>query len=253
MDIVAYGQFFTAVGDLDLVVCLPYVGIIRIQHHQVVGKLENYPAVAFAGDYYHPSQGVKNLIPAELQQCSLLRGNHAAVIRIFGIDKTDLDGEILVLHDEHAVVDADLHFLFLFRYFPYLQHPLARNDHPFFQGHSAGGTGRSQGLRQAVSVRGHHLQANLVAGAVGLEEDAVQVHADLVGGHGKSRLADQIGQHRAGHLVQGNVVRLHHLGILIRRQPRDPVNRLIASHRHLVLFIFQEMDGFSLSFPNHFI
>ena len=77
-----------------------------------------------------------------------------------------------------------------------LVHRLARHDHAR---HAFGARGQRQlGLRQPMAVGRHRAQRRLLAARGGVQIDAVQIVAGLLGGDGEARLVDQALQVRGG-------------------------------------------------------
>ena len=117
------------------------------------------------------------------------------VVRELRLDELHRESGVADVRKQMAVVHADLHRrLRRLERATQLREALAWNDDGVGQRRRAGE--RALDLREAMAVGRDHARDRLVSGALGLEEDAVQVIARLVGGDGKEGLADHVAQRR---------------------------------------------------------
>ena len=118
----------------------------------------------------------------------------------------DREGQVSALQIEVLAVDSETDLILgAVKHAFDLQHALAWDDDGVRERRA--GEGERQ-LGEAMAVGGDHR----AGGAVALEEHAVEVDAGLVGGDAERRLLDEVREHGAGDLGEGDVAGVRQVG-----------------------------------------
>jgi hypothetical protein len=191
----------------DLLLRLAEVGVLRGDPERPGRHLELHRVGLVGGEQGDAAERLLQALAAELHGALPGLGDHLAVVGEEPLDEAHGEGDARAAHHRAVLDEAELRLALLRprldglgEELSQLLEPLLREDDPLLQAEGPAGRPLHQG--EAVAVGGD--EAQRVGG--GLEEDAVQVVAGLVGGDGEERAIDHVEEELRVDLAEGDLL-----------------------------------------------